>query len=128
MKKFFYAVLATSGLLFFAPSHVSAAPTRTVLIDNPAEAQRKAAAREQKAAAREKAAAARQVSKMKKLSVKTSRFAAKAEHVLMVVLGLEESKSVTSPHKLKRQLHAHQKQLKMRARMGARSRRTRTHG
>jgi hypothetical protein len=64
---------------------------------------------------------------MKRLSVKTNRFAAKVERLMLVVLGLEESKSVTSPHQLRRQLHGHQKQLKLHAKMQSRARRSRTH-
>ncbi|MBJ6111537.1 hypothetical protein JAO73_21125 [Hymenobacter sp. BT523] len=125
MKKYFYAVLAASGLLFLNPAAASASLPHSLLIENPAEAkaERKAA----KAAAREQAAAAKQVSKMKKLSVKSHRLGNKLEHLMLVVLGMEESKTVTSPRQLKRQLHSHQKQLKTRAKLSARARRSHTH-
>ncbi|MBF9219874.1 hypothetical protein [Hymenobacter ruricola] len=126
MKKYLYS-FALGTFLILAPGGAYAASARLTAPDNPAEVQRKAAAREQKAAAREKVAAAKQVSKMKRLSVKTHRFTAKLNHVMLVVLGMEESKTVTSPRQLKRQLHAHQKQLKMHAKMGSRARRSRTH-
>ena len=41
------------------------------------------------------------------------------------MLGLKESKAITSPAKLTRQLHAHQQQLKAKARSNARARRAR---
>lgn len=45
---------------------------------------------------------------------------------MMVLLGLKESKAVTSPTKLDRQLHIQQKHLKTKARMEAKARRQRT--
>jgi len=127
MKKHLYS-LVLSGFFLFACNAAQAATARVTLTpDSPTETQRKSAVRAQKAAAREKAVAAKQVSKMKRLSVKTNRFAAKMEHVMLVVLGLQESKGVTSPHQLRRQLHGHQKQLKLHAKMQSRVRRSHTH-
>ena len=127
MKKHLYALLAIVGLLCLNPDLAPAAGLRLPTPDSPTEMQRKAAAAERKAAAREKIAAAKQVSKMKKLSVKSRRLTAKLEHVMLVMLGLEESKSVTSPRQLRRQLHGHQKQLKLHAKMQSRIRRSHTH-
>ncbi|MDO7852914.1 hypothetical protein [Hymenobacter convexus] len=127
MKKHFYALLAIVGLLCFNPNFATAAVRSLPTTENPADAQRKAAAAEQKAAAREKATAAKQVSKMKKLSVKSRRFTAKMERMVLVVLGLQESKTVTSPRQLRRQLHGHQKQLKTHAKFMSRIRRSHTH-
>jgi hypothetical protein len=126
MKKNLYSFVI-GALLVFAHSAVQASASYLPTPDSPTEMQRKAAAAERRAAAREKVAAAKQVSKMKKLSVKTNRFAAKVEHTMLVVLGLQESKSVTSPRQLRRQLHGHQKQLKLHAKMQSRARRSRTH-
>ncbi|MBF9141990.1 hypothetical protein [Hymenobacter properus] len=126
MKRHLYSFVL-GALLIFAHSAAQAANSYLPTPDNPTEMQRKAAAAERRAAAREKVAAAKQVSKMKKLSVKTNRFAAKMQHVMFVVLGLEESKGVTSPRQLRRQLHGHQKQLKLHAKMQSRIRRSHTH-
>ncbi|MFD2721453.1 hypothetical protein ACFST9_22250 [Hymenobacter monticola] len=125
MKKYLYSFVLGATLIFAHGAAQAAGFPATP--DNPTEMQRKAAAAERKAAAREKVAAAKQVSKLKKLSVKSNRFAAKVEHVMLVVLGLEESKSVTSPRQLRRQLHGHQKQLKLHAKMQSRARRGRAH-
>lgn len=127
MKHLLYSVLTISSLLLFGPASAIAAPARHSLDDTPADAQRKTAAREQKAAAREKAVAAKKASKMQRLAVKSRKVGNKLEHAMLVILGMEESKAVTSPARLHRQLHAHQKQLKLRARMAARAHRHRAH-
>jgi hypothetical protein len=126
MKKHLYSFVL-STLLIFAHGAAQASTSYLATPDSPTEMQRKAAAAERRAAAREKIAAAKQVSKMKKLSVKSRRFTAKLEHVMLVVLGMEEAKTRTTPHQLRRQLHGHQKQLKMRAKMQSRIRRSHTH-
>lgn len=127
MKHVLYSVLTISSLLLLGPAAASAAPARHSLNDSPADAQRKAAAREQKAAAREKVVAAKQASKLNRLAVKSRKVTNKFQRAVLVMFGLEESKAVTSPARLRRQLHAHQKQLKLRARMTARMHRHRTH-
>ncbi|GAB2849007.1 hypothetical protein [Hymenobacter ruber] len=127
MKHFLYAVLTISSLLLIGSTSANAAPTRHSLNDTPADVQRKAAAREQKAATREKAVAARKASKLQRLTVKSRKVTNKLQRAMLVILGLEESKAVTSPARLQRQLHAHQKQLKHRARMAARAHRHRAH-
>ncbi|UOQ99080.1 hypothetical protein MUN81_06205 [Hymenobacter sp. 5317J-9] len=127
MKKQLLSLLL-SGFFLFACGAAQAATARAKATpDSPTEVQRKAAVRAQKAAAREQATATKQVSKMKKLSVKSHRLGNKLEHLMLVVLGMEESKTVTSPRQLKRQLHSHQKQMKMRAKLSARARRSHTH-
>ncbi|MDO7846874.1 hypothetical protein Q5H92_10940 [Hymenobacter sp. M29] len=125
MKKNLYSFVL-AALLIFAHSAVQASAGYLPTPDSPNE-QRKAATAERRAAAREKMAAAKQVSKMKKLSVKSHRFTAKLERMMLVVLGLEEGKSVTSPRQLRRQLHGHQKQLKKHAKFQSRIRRGNTH-
>ncbi|MEL5996016.1 hypothetical protein [Hymenobacter segetis] len=114
-------------MLLLGPPSASAANTRHSLNDTPADVQRKAATREQKAATREKAVAARKASKMQRLAVKSRKVTNKLQRAMLVILGLEDSKAVTSPARLHRQLHAHQKQLKSRARMAARAHRHRAH-
>ena len=128
MKHFLYSVLTISSLLLFGPASVSATPARHSLSDTPADVQRKAAAREKKTAAREKVAAAKKASKLQRLAVKSRKATNKLQRTMLVILGLEDSKAVTSPSRLRRQLHAHQKQLKTRARLAARAHRHRTHG
>ncbi|MDB5267421.1 MAG: hypothetical protein JWP58_461 [Hymenobacter sp.] len=127
MKHILYFVLTISALVLFGSSSANALPTRHSLNDTPADIQRKAAAREQKAAAREKVVAARKASKMQRLAVKSRKVTNKLQRAMLVILGLEDSKAVTSPARLHRQLHAHQKQLKSRARMAARAHRHRAH-
>ncbi|GAB3851204.1 hypothetical protein GCM10028822_17620 [Hymenobacter terrigena] len=127
MKHILYSVLTISSLLLLGAPSASAAPTHHSLNDTPADAQRKTAAREQKAAARAKVVAAKKASKMQRLAVKSRKVSSKLQRAVLVILGLEESKAVTSPARLRRQLHSHQKQLKARARMAARAHRHRAH-
>jgi hypothetical protein len=127
MKHILYSVITIGSLVLLGPAHASAAPVCHSLNDTPVDVQRKAAAREQKAAAREKVAAAKQASKLKRLAVKSRKVTSKLQRAMLVILGLEESKAVTSPARLRRQLHAHQKQLKSRARLAARVHRHRAH-
>ena len=127
MKHVLYSVLTISSLLLLGPSLANAAPARHSLNDTPVDVQRKAAAREKKTAAREKVATAKQASKLQRLAVKSRKATNKLQRAMLVILGLEDSKAVTSPARLRRQLHSHQKQLKSRARMAARAHRHRTH-
>lgn len=126
MKHFLYSVLTVSALLLLGPT-ASAAPARPSLSDTPADVQRKTAAREKKTAAREKMVAAKQAFKLNRMAVKSRKVTNKLQRAMLVMFGLEESKAVTSPARLRRQLHAHQQQLKQRARMTARAHRHRTH-
>ncbi|WP_216680137.1 hypothetical protein [Hymenobacter siberiensis] len=130
MKHILYSILTISALFLLGPASATAAPTRHSLSDTPADVQRKAAAREKQTAAREKVVAAKsakQASKMQRLAIKSRKVTGKLQRAMLVFLGLEESKAVTSPARLRRQLHSHQKQLKARARMAARAHRHRTH-
>ena len=127
MKQFLYSVLTISSLLLLGPAPASAAPTRHSLNDTPAGVQRKAAAREKKTIAREKVVAAKQASRLQRMAVKSRKITNKFQRAMLVMLGLEDSKAVTSPTRLRRQLHAHQKQLKSRARQAARAHRHRAH-
>lgn len=125
MKHLLYSIFTLSTLLLFGAA--TAAPARHRLNDTPADVQRKAAAREKKTAAREKIATAKQASKLKRMAVKSRKITNKLQRTMLVLFGLEESKAVTSPARLRRQLHAHQKQLKARARQAARAHRHRAH-
>ena len=127
MKHILYSVLTISSLVLLGPASANAAPARHSLNDTPADVQRKAAAREQKAAVREQKAAAKKASKMQRLAVKSRKVTNKLQRAMLVLLGMEDSKAVTSPARLHRQLHSHQKQLKLRARMAARAHRHRAH-
>ena len=118
MKKLLYLLLAMSSLLALTPRTAQAALRRYTPTDSPAEAERKAAARE-------KVAAARKVATEKRSAKRLTKISKKMRHAMRVLLGLEESKTVTSPAKLNRQLHAHQKQLKAKARHQARVHRVR---
>ena len=113
-------VLIVGSLLTTAPAQATiSARTST---ENPAEIQHKTAVRTKVAEAKKAAA-----SKAKRsVWAKTRKARTKLGRTILVVLGLEESKAVTSPAKLTRQLHAHQRQLKMKARLKARARRART--
>ena len=112
-------VLIVGSLLTTAPAQATIS-VRTS-IENPAEIQRKTAARAKVAEAKKAAASTAKRS----VWAKTRKARTKLGRTMLVVLGLEESKAVTSPAKLTRQLHAHQKQLKMKARLNARARRAR---
>ena len=102
------------GLLACAPVAARPAPP-----DNPTEIQRKAAAREKVAVAKKTAA-------LKKASShKTKKATTKMRRAMLVLLGFEESKHVTSPVKRDWQLHLHQKYLKMMARQESRAHRRR---
>ena len=119
MKAYFYCLLTVGSLLTTAPAQATISIRTST--ENPAEIQRKTAARAKVAEAK-KAAATKVTGSV---WAKTRKARIKLERTMLVVLGLEESKAVTSPAKLTRQLHAHQKQLKMKARLTARARRAR---
>jgi hypothetical protein len=118
--KAFYTLFAAASLALFAPAvHASALGN-----EDPTEAARKATAREKVATAAKDAKAAKNT---KKSSMRRLRkLKATLNHGMLVLLGLEDSKAVTSPAKLNRQLHAHQKHLKSKAKMEAKARRRRT--
>ena len=127
MKAYFYSLLTAGCLLATAPAQATTS-TRS-LTENPAEIQRKTAARAKVAEAKKAAAVAAATTKGSvwyKTRKATSKATSKLQRAMLVVLGLEESRTVTSPAKLTRQLHAHQKQLKFKARVIARARRART--
>lgn len=123
--KTLYAYLVASSLLAFAPTSSQAA--RSTMPDNPTESTRKAAARE-KAATKAKAAKEAKAAKKNKKNAayRFRKFGSGFNHAVLVLVGLEDSKAVTSPAKLNRQLHMHQKHLKAKARMEAKARRRRT--
>ena len=119
MKIRFYCLLATSGLFLLFTGPVSATPNRYSFTDSPTEVQRKVAARE-------KVATDKKATKLKKNSSRrTKKMTAGLGRAMLVALGLEESKRVTSPLNRDRQLHRHQQLLKMKARQESRAHRAR---
>ena len=114
-----YTLFAAASLMLLTPT------THAVALrsDDPTEAARKATAREKVATA---AKAAKATKTVKKSARRFRKLKATLNHGMLVLLGLEESKAVTSPAKLSRQLHAHQKHLKSKAKSEAKARRRRT--
>ena len=123
--KILYTCLVGCALLGLTP--ISSQASRSLVPDNPTEATRKAAARE-KAATKAKAVKEAKAAKKNKRSAayRFQKLSAGFNHAVLVLVGLEDSKAVTSPAKLNRQLHMHQKHLKAKARMEAKARRRRT--
>ena len=121
MKAYLYSLLTIGSLLATAPVQATAGPL--AFTENPAEVQRKTAARAKVAEAKKAAAATRKNSSW----ANTRKATNKVQRAMMVILGLEESRAVTSPAKLTRQLHVHQKHLQLKARIAARARRARAH-
>jgi hypothetical protein len=115
-----YTLITAASLALFAPAAHAALPNT----DEPTEAARKATAREKVATAAKEAKAAKAVKNSS--SRRFRKFKAKMNHGVLVMLGIEDSKAVTSPNKLNRQLHALQKSLKSKAKTEAKSRRRRT--
>lgn len=114
MKLFVYA-LFTLGTVFTLASEPAQAASRHTRTDSPAEAQRKEASAS--------SAITKKSSVFKHNSLRKLNIGKKVSHAMRVLLGLEESKAVTSPAKRNRQLHAHQRHLRMLARMASPSRR-----
>lgn len=124
MKPYLYTLLAAGGLLLLA-SAASASPTRLRLTEIPAEGTRRGAARE-RVAARGKMVAEKKAIKLKRAaSGKSKNVLAKLNNTMLVMLGMEKSKRVTSPLKLTWHLHRHQQMLKMKARQESRAHRAR---
>lgn len=120
--KALYTLFAIISFALLAPT-AHAVALRT---DEPTIA-RKATARD-KAVTAAKAPKAKDTKAVKKTASRRLRkFKNNLNHGMLVILGLEESKAVTSPAKLNRQLHAHQKHLKNKAEGEARARRRRSH-
>ena len=120
--KTLYTLLAAGSLMLSVPTAASHAASRYTT-DEPTEAARKATAREKIATA---AKAAKNARTAKKSSHRFRKLTVGLNHGVLVLLGLEESKAVTSPAKLTRQLHIHQKHLKTKAKLEAKARRRRT--
>ena len=120
--KTLYTLLAAGSLLVLAPAASQAA--RRPATDTPTEKPTKVAAREKVATA--KAAAKATKAARKSSAHRMRKFSAGLNRAVLVLLGLEDSRAVTSPAKLDRQLHAHQKHLRVKTRMEAKSRRRRT--
>lgn len=117
--KTFYTLLAAAGLLLLTPAASRASRPYT---DTPTETASKSPARAQRMAAK----AATKATHKKSAAHRMRRLTSGLNRAFLVFLGLEESKAVTSPAKLNRQLHAHQKHLKVKTRLEAKARRRRT--
>ena len=115
--KTLYTILAACGLLLITPAAARASRPYT---ETPTESASKAPARA-KAGTLKGAKATH-----KKNTHRMRHFTAGLNHAFLVLLGMEESRAVTSPVKLNRQLHAHQKHLKIKTRLEAKARRRRT--
>lgn len=120
--KTFYAILAIGSLVLLQP--IASQAARRPATDEPTEAARKAPNREK--AVKAAAAKAAKATHKKNSAHHMRRLSAGLNHAFMVFLGLEDSKAVTSPRKLNRLLHVHQKHLKVKARLEAKARRRRT--
>ena len=118
--KMLYALLAAASLTLIAPGARAAAPNT----DDPAGMARKTAAREKVATAAKATKAARAAGKVS--SHRFHKFGSGLSHSMLMLLGLDKSKAVTSPAKLDRKLHIHQKHLKTKAKLEAKARRRRT--
>lgn len=114
-----HPLLAAAGLLLLHTGIANAAPRPTSFpADNPTEIQRKVA--------REHAMAAKKAALMTRTNARTTRkSAAKLNHAVLVLLGLEATRKVTSPARLDWQLHQHQQQLKRQAIHAAQARQRR---
>ena len=120
VMKTLYALFAAASLTLLTPTAHATAPGT----DDPTETARKATARAKITTA---AKAARAVKAAKKSSSHHFRkFKAGLNHGILVLLGFEDSKAVTSPAKLIRQLHIRQQHLKTKAKMEAKARRRHT--
>lgn len=107
MKMYCYMLLAAGGLLL--PGIAPAAPhPASYPDDSPTEIQRKAA--------RERAIAAKKAALVNRSTTRTTRkSSAKLNRAVLILLGLEANRKVTSPAKLDWHLHQHQQQLKRQA-------------
>ena len=117
MKLYLVPVFIAGAMLAFAPSPATAGCRLSS--ETPVEIQRKAAARE-------KVATARKTVKLSRAGARKTKTAlTKLNRSLRVMLGLEESKRITTPQKLDWQLHQHQQQLRIKVRQAARARQAR---
>ena len=123
--KTIYACLVAGALLALNP--LSSQAARSLAPDNPSESTRKAAAREKAATKAKAAKEAKAAKKSKSAAYRFRKISASVNHAVLVLIGMEESRAVTSPAKLNRQLHIHQKHLRAKARMEAKARRRRSH-
>ena len=108
MKTYCYTLLA-AGVLLLLPGIAPATPHPVSSpIDNPTEIQRKTA--------RERAVAAKKAAVMARTNARTThKSTTKLSRAVLVLLGLEATRKVTSPAKLDWQLHQHQQQMKRQA-------------
>lgn len=108
MKTYYYSLLAAGGLFLLSGHAPTIARPASLPADNPTEIQRKAA--------RERAIAAKKAALVTRNNAHTTRkTATKLNRAVLVLLGLEATRKVTSPGKLDWQLHQHQQQLKRQA-------------
>ncbi|MFC6224032.1 hypothetical protein ACFP2F_12345 [Hymenobacter artigasi] len=108
MKTYCYSLLAAGGLLLLSGNAPAVARPASSPADSPTEIQRKTA--------RERAIAAKKAALVTRNNARTTRkTATKLNRAVLVLLGLEATRKVTSPGKLDWQLHQHQQQLKRQA-------------
>ena len=113
MKKLLYFFLTGATVVALAGAPAQASSSR-LLTDNPAATERKAATPNKDAT--------RKAPVLKHASRHKNSLTAKMRHGMRVMLGLEPSKSITSPRQLARQLHANQRQRRVQNRVASRSR------
>ena len=119
--KTLYALFAAASLTLLPPAARATVAPGT---DDPTETARKATAHAKIATAAKAAKAAKAVKKSS--SRRLHQFKTGLNHGILVLLGFEESKAVTSPTKLDHQLHIRQRHLQTKARIEAKARRRRT--
>lgn len=109
MNRYCHPLFVAAGLLLLHAGIAPAAPRpASSPADTPTEIQRKAA--------RERAVATKKAALVTRTNARTTRKSTtKLSRTMLVLLGLEASRKVTSPVKLDWQLHQHQQQLKRQA-------------
>ena len=105
-------MMLAGGLLLFTAPAVRAVAARSLDTENPTAAPSKATTRAR-------------VAETKNSTSNKARKSVMSHRSMLAILGLSESKNVTTPAQRQRQLHAHQEQLRAKARAEARSRRAR---
>lgn len=118
MKHTLYSIMLAGGLLLCTAPAVCAAAVPFLNTENPTEAQRKTTARA-------RIAGAKATETTKSTSNTARKSSSLSRRSMLSILGLSESKSVTTPEQRQRQLYAHQRHLQAKARTEARARRAR---
>jgi hypothetical protein len=119
MNTYCYSLLIAGGLSMLLPGNAPASARRASgPEDNPTEIQRKAA--------RERAIAAKKSIMVTRSNARTTRKSTtKLSRAMLVLLGLEANRKVTSPAKLDWHLHQQQQQMKRQAMHASKARKRR---